>query len=374
MARKNSFPTFKPTSKANPPVAGFVPAATIKSSEINTAVYMSYNFVNSFVNALIANGQSTDENAYVYDATNLSTLIKSDMLGWMINTVQEVTFSGIIIGNKTNKFISIEPDNVEYKDTSDTSYNYTTWMYPKYFAIEKTDKTNKVKSASELYSDKLTFDDKDGDTSELTYAHLVFSTNNNDDTGTYTGSSISFHTSEGYTSTYGTSGITLNDSDGKMEITTTGIKTTAGLFSYNAYVDANNKPTFVSKLSNGNTVSINPVPAVAFNNIYSGFTALNGVYTKEFTYTSATKDNADSEVSNFIISSGLTVITIVAKRYVSSGEYYIDTPVFAYRGGTSMVSYVAMFKNSDGSVSWSPTTLAFLYGSGGNMIIKVLCN
>lgn len=373
MARKNSFPTFKPTSKANPPVAGFVPAATIKSSEINTAVYMSYNFVNSFVNALIANGQSTDENAYVYDATNLSTLIKSDMLGWMINTVQEVTFSGIIIGNKTNKFISIEPDNVEYKDTSDTSYNYITWMYPKYFAIEKTDKTNKVKSASELYSNKLTFDDKDGDTSELTYAHLVFSTNSNDDVGTYTDSSISFHTSEGYTSTYGTSSITLNDSDGKMEITTTGIKTTAGLFSYNAYVDANNKPVFVSKLSNGNTVSINPVPAVAFNNIYSGFTALQGVYTKDFTYTSASAaDNADNDIIDFINSSGLTVLGITVHRYFSSIGGYQDTPVFPVKQATTFIfTYMSYVANS--GVNWYVTSLKTLYSSG-TMTIKVLCN
>lgn len=373
MARKNSFPAFKPTSKANPPSTGFVPAATIKSSEINTAVYMSYNFVNSFVNALIANGQSTDENAYVYDATNLSTLIRSDMLGWMINTVEEVTFSGIIIGNKTNKFISIEPDNVEYKDTSDTSYNYITWWYPKYFALEKTDKTNKVKSASQLDSDKLTFDDKNGDTSELTYAHLAFSANSNDDTGTYTDHSISYHTSDGYTSTYGTSNITLNDDSGKIEISTTGVKVTSGNYSYNAYTDSNYKPVFVAKLSNSNTVSINPIPSIAFTNIYSGFTSLQGVYTKEFTYTSASAaDSADNDIINFINNSGLTVLGITVHRYFSSIDGYLDTPVFAVKQATTFVfAYMSYVANT--GINWYVTSLKTLYSSG-TMTIKVLCN
>ena len=345
--RTNSFPPFTPDISETPASTGFKPATLISSSEVNGAIYMNYNFVNSFVNALIEKSSLTDGKEYSYNSTELKTLIEGDIDSWIADVVSNGTLSKLTLTNVTN--------------TAHLTATYTS------LEIENTNK----------------------EFSSLNATSLVFTANSGDDVGTYSDNAITFKTSGGYTSTYGTSTISLYDDDGKFNATTSSVtindnsgkieikpdelKMTRGSYSYDTYIDANHMPVFVAKLSNGNTISINSIPYVATYNIYSGFTALYGVYTKEFTATSSTEAvTLDTAVKNFINDSGLTIHGITITRpFSSSDDTFNFIQLFVTRSGTSSFNF-SYYDVSSASMKTS-TSLNYFYTTG-TMSVKVICN
>lgn len=83
--RSNAIPTFNPSSKEFPPENGFQPASIISSSQMNGLNYISYNFTNSFINALINNSGLTDGKVYAYTDTDWATKIAEDLGGFLDN-------------------------------------------------------------------------------------------------------------------------------------------------------------------------------------------------------------------------------------------------------------------------------------------------
>lgn len=349
--RTNSFPSFTPDISETPASTGFKPATLISSSEVNGAIYMNYNFVNSFVNALIEKSSLTDGKEYSYNSTELKTLIEGDIDSWIADAVSNGTLSNLTLKNITNK----------------------AYLTATYSSLE----------IANIFSDfSMVF-------SSLNATSLVFTANNGDDVGTYSDNAITFETSGGYTSTYGASTISLYDDDGKFNATTTSVtinddsgkieikpdelKMTRGSYSYDAYIDANYIPVFVTKLPIGNTISIDPIPNVAFHNIYSGFTALQGVYTKEFTATSSSEAVAlDTDVKNFIKDSGLTIHGITITRLFSSSDDTLNfIQLFVTRSGTLSFNF-SFYDVSSASIKTS-TSLNYFYTTG-TMSVKVICN
>lgn len=129
--RTNSFPTFTPSTKTEPPTSGFQPANIILSSQVNGAVYMSYNFVNSFVNALIEGGKNDDSSIYTYDASNLKTLIKEDVSSWVWNIItNSPTFDTVNIVDLAENTSIWHSDSLNFNVTLgdekyETKYTYT---------------------------------------------------------------------------------------------------------------------------------------------------------------------------------------------------------------------------------------------------------
>lgn len=117
--RSNAIPTFNPSSKEVPPENGFQPASLISSSQMNGLNYISYNFTNSFINALINHSGLTDDKVYAYTDTDWATKIGEDLKGVIWSTISKnPTFSSITIGelgtSLTESAISLTSKEANY--------------------------------------------------------------------------------------------------------------------------------------------------------------------------------------------------------------------------------------------------------------------
>lgn len=154
--RTNSFPTFTPSTKTNPPTAGFQPANIILSSEVNGAVYMSYNFVNSFVNALIAGGNLDDSSVYAYDETNLKTLITDDFKSWVKNIISQTpTFTTVKCSTNNDSSI-LYKDSLNFNVASN-DYKYETEYTYALINFIKKDSSDNLQSTFQFNLDDLTY-------------------------------------------------------------------------------------------------------------------------------------------------------------------------------------------------------------------------
>ena len=135
--RTNTYFTFVPTSTSEPPENGFASGTQIISAQVNGVTYGAYNFVNSFVNALIENGHSTDGAIYEWKGSNLSSLIKGDIEGWIdyrINNIDhtKITFTNssyhtTINGTSVLTALSSSSDDKYY--SASLGYNNVTLTY-----------------------------------------------------------------------------------------------------------------------------------------------------------------------------------------------------------------------------------------------------
>ena len=405
--RTNSFPIFVPDLSETPSSAGFKPATLISSSEVNGAIYMNYNFVNSFVNALIEKSSLTDSKEYSYKSTELKTLIEGDLDSWIVNAVSNGTLSKVTIANSANNGHLIATwTSIEIEDKTRTDYRYMATMNSQSFSLMRGtskgyDMSNALYASYNefaIYSDNnsfeanatsLTITNTDKENSSLGATSLVFTTNSGDDVGTYNDHSITFKTSEGNTTTYGESGASIKENDGyatygAFSLTQHTSSTIYNELNYNNlsfhngsfycnFNFATSYPNLEIGLSNSNRVTIGILPEVAKTNVYSGFGTLNGVYTKEFTATSASEASTlDTNDKNFIENSGLTIHGITITRPFSSSDSTNNfIQLFVTRSNASDIdfSYYDVMSADMKSV----TSLNNFYTTG-TMSVKVICN
>jgi hypothetical protein len=166
--RTNSFPTFTPSTKTEPPTAGFQPANIILSSQVNGAVYMSYNFVNSFVNALIDMGSLDDSAIYSYADTNLATKIEADFNGWFNNRINSYNFTKIEISEQVDDYAELTINGLSISNSDRLSSTLT---------YEQLSFTNDQKSLT-MMADHLSWNDGNGTSSYLNLADLTYLVNN----------------------------------------------------------------------------------------------------------------------------------------------------------------------------------------------------
>lgn len=155
--RTNSFPTFTPSTKTNPPTAGFQPANIILSSEINGAVYMSYNFVNSFVNALIAGGKLDDSSIYTYDDTRLGTLITEDFKSWVKNIISQTPTFTTVKCNIDDDYSILYNNLLEFNVTLNDYKYETSYGYSLINFIKRDSSDNSLQSTVQVNWDDLTY-------------------------------------------------------------------------------------------------------------------------------------------------------------------------------------------------------------------------
>lgn len=162
--RTNSFPTFTPSTKTKPPTSGFQPANLILSSQVNGAVYMSYNFVNSFVNALIDMGSLDDSAIYSYTDTNLATKITADFNGWFNNRINSYNFTKIEISEQADDYAELTITGLSISNPNRLSSLLT---------YEQLNFTNDQKSLT-MMADHLSWNDGNGTSSYLSFANLNY--------------------------------------------------------------------------------------------------------------------------------------------------------------------------------------------------------
>lgn len=172
MARTNSFPTFKPTSMQIPPEDGFKPASLILSDEINCVNYMNYNFVHSFIDALIKGGNTSDSDVYTYNATNLKELITTDLTNWVHNIIGYTpTFTTVTVssGNNTADLGSTYVDFIV--STNSNKYETTYGYYLVNFVKRN---TSDVKlSTTQFNLEELTYLFSDDTTNRYTKVNMI---------------------------------------------------------------------------------------------------------------------------------------------------------------------------------------------------------
>lgn len=162
--RTNSFPTFKPTDMQLPPSDGFQPATIIIANQINSSNYMSYNFVNSFVNALIDMGSLNDSAIYSYTDTNLTTKITADFNSWFNNRIESYNFTKIEISEQVDDYakLTITGLSISNPNKLDSLLTY-----------EQLNFTNDQKSLT-MMADHLSWNDGNGTSSYLSFANLNY--------------------------------------------------------------------------------------------------------------------------------------------------------------------------------------------------------
>ena len=155
--RTNSFPTFTPSTKTEPPTAGFQPANIILSSQVNGAVYMSYNFVNSFVNALIAGGKLDDSSVYTYDETNLKTLITEDFKSWVKNIISQTPTFTTVKCNIDDDYSILRNNLLEFEVTLNDYKYETSYEYSLINFIKRDSSDDSLQSTVQVNWDDLTY-------------------------------------------------------------------------------------------------------------------------------------------------------------------------------------------------------------------------
>lgn len=167
--RTNSFPTFKPTDMQLPPSDGFQPATIIMANQINSSNYMSYNFVNSFVNALIEGGGNDDSSIYTYDATNLKTLIKEDISSWVWNIItNSPTFDTVNIVDLAENSSILHSDSLNFNVTIGDEKYQTKYTYTLMDCTKK-DSSDKLLSSVQVDWENLTYSFETDTTVSKTY-------------------------------------------------------------------------------------------------------------------------------------------------------------------------------------------------------------